>query len=190
MMATPKRDTFTVPELQESLEALSVADRIRLEKKARFYCGSTGMEWEDLLNEAICRSLEDGGRSCPRDVALTVFLGNVMRSIADEERKQWSREELEGASNEKGCLIANTADPNPSPEHRIADRINFDQIMNKIEAMFADNPQALAIVMGDAVGWSPSEICELEPMNSKEFATARRRVRRALQREFPKGYEK
>ena len=176
MTTKAKCDVLTTAELQEALEALSVVERNRLEKKARYHCGGTGMEWNDLLQEAFCRALEDGGRSCPRDVGLMVFFGNVMRSIADEERRQWAREMPVGAPNEEGGLIATTADPRPNPERQAVDRISFDRIIKEIEALFADEAQALAIVMGDAVGWSPAEICELEPMNEKEYATARKRV--------------
>ena len=53
--------------------------------------------------------------------------------------------------------------------------------------MFEGDPKAQAIIIGDMEGWSPGETCEMEPMSDKEYATARKRVRRALLREFPKG---
>ena len=36
-------------------------------------------------------------------------------------------------------------------------------------------------------GWSPDETRQIEPMSDKEYAAARKRMRRTLLREFPKG---
>ena len=57
-------------------------------------------------------------------------------------------------------------------------------MVDRIQEIFADDPQAQAIVIGDMEGWSPEEIKEMEPMDDKQYASARRRVRRALEREF------
>ena len=53
--------------------------------------------------------------------------------------------------------------------------------------MFEKDRQAQAIVIGLIEDWTPEEIRELEPMGDNEYAAARKRMRRALSHEFPKG---
>ena len=53
--------------------------------------------------------------------------------------------------------------------------------------MFDDDSQAQAVVIGLMEGWAPHEIREVESMSDKQYDAARKRVRRALLREFQKG---
>src|SRR5581483_6562681 len=84
----PKRQYRAVEDVQAAYEALSTADLIRLDKAA-IYCsaGNWLVPPEDLLNEALTRALE-GTRRWPEGVAFTTFLSNVMKSLAQEYRRQ------------------------------------------------------------------------------------------------------
>lgn len=189
MEAVPQRDLLSAAELRSALEALRPIDMVRLQKKANALAPGTGMEPGDLLQEALSRALEEsGGRNCPRDVNPVTFLGNVIRSIASHARVEWAREMPTGATEEdEDDPIVDATDPAPSPEEAVIGRFDHGRTIARIEAMFEGDPKAEAIIIGIMEGWSPDEIREMEPMSDKEYAAARKRVRRALLREFPKG---
>ena len=189
MKVIPQRETRSIAELRLAIETMSKLDRIRLLKKARVLATGTGMEPDDLFQEAVTRSLEEnGGRTCPCDVKPMVFLGNVMRSIASHSRKKWEREMPMGATedDENDPLVA-IPDPGPSPDEVVIGRLDYRKTIARIEAMFDDDPQAQAILIGMMEDWSPHEICAMEPMSEKTYAAARKRLRRKILREFPKG---
>ena len=189
MEAVPQRDLLTAAELRSALEALRPIDLVRLQKKANALAPGTGMEPDDLLQEALGRALEEnGGRKCPCDVSPVTFLSNVMRSIASHAREEWAREMPIGATeDDEYDPIVDAPDPAPSPEEAAIGRLDHGKTVARIEAMFEGDPKALAIIIGNMEGWSPDETREMEPMSDKEYAAARKRVRRALLREFPKG---
>ena len=169
-----------------ALNALAPADLFRLRKKSAYRAMGTGMEGDDLLNEAIQRTLEEG-RKCPADVPVAVYLGNAIRSIADGEREKYARRTPVGDGHDEDSPVGKLADGNPSPADAALDRIEFQRVIGRIQDIFADDPQAQAVVIGDMEGWSPEEIKEVEPMDDKQYAAARKRVRRNLEREFGGG---
>lgn len=189
MEAIPQREVLTVAEFRSALEALQSTDRIRLQKKAAFLAPGSGMEPDDLLQEAVKRSLEEnGGRNCPCDVAPMTFLGNVMRSIASHARKEWKRETPSNAGEgDEDNPIGNMPDLALSLEEVVIKRIDCAKMLARIEEMFNKDPKGQAIVIGIMEGWSPQEIREVEPMKENEYVSARKRVRRKLLSEFPKG---
>ena len=172
-----------------AIETMSEVDRIRLRKKAKAFAKGTGMEPDDLFQEAVALSLEEnGGRNCPRDVKPVIFLGNVMRSIASHSREKWAREMPIGANrDDEDDPIVAMPDSAPSPEEVVIGRLDYRKTITRIETMFDDDPWGQAIVIGIMEDWSPHEIREMEPMSKNEYAAARKRVRRKLLLEFPKG---
>ncbi len=170
-----------------ALDVLTSAELLRLRKKSAFHALGTGMGGDDLLQEAIRRTLEPDGRRCPADVPVAVYLGNAMRSIADGERAKYSREAPADGEDCDEREAGVGADPSPSTEATVMARDELERTVERLETMFADDPQALAVVIGDMEGWSPAEIKEAESMDDTQYATARRRVRRAIEREFGGG---
>lgn len=167
-----------------ALNALASADLLRLRKKSAYRAMGTGMEGDDLLNEAIKRTLEEGGRKCPADVPVAVYLDNVMRSIADGEREKYSYRTPVGDGHDENSPVGRLADGNPTPADAALNRIELERVVVRIQDIFANDPQAQAVVIGDMEGWSPKEIREIEPMDDNEYVAARKRVRRTLEREF------
>ena len=189
MKAIPQREMRSIAELRLAIETMSKLDRIRLWRKAGALAPGTGMEPDDLLQEAVARCLEgNGGRTCPRDVSPRVFLGNVVRSISSHSRERWEREMPIGANedDEDDPFVA-IPDPGPSPDEVVIGRLDYGKTITRIETMFDEDPQAQAILIGIMEDWSPNEICAMEPMSEKTYAAARKRLRRKLLREFPKG---
>lgn len=167
-----------------ALNALTPAELLRLGKKAAYRAMGTGMEGDDLLHEAVVRTLDEDGRTCPAGVPVSIYLDNAMRSIAGGERKKYAQRTPVGDGHDEGSPVGKLPDKSPSPAVAALDRVEFEQVITRINHLFEDDSQAQAIVIGDMEGWSPEEIKELEPMDDKQYATARRRVRRTLDREF------
>ncbi len=183
-----ERSALTRDEFIAALRALSPAGLVRLKEKAKFRALGSGMEGDDLFQEAILRTLEEDGRKCPSDVPVHVYLDNAMRSIADGERKKYVRERpagsgqsVEGPDEE---LLVDPPDPAPSPADTALARIELDEVLDALEQMFAGDPEAEAVIMGDLEGWSANEVKDLGKMDDKQYAAARKRVRRGLARKF------
>ena len=189
MGTIPPDEALTTSELSSALEALPRAALIRLHSKAAAFARDTGMEAEDLLQEAVVRSLEEhGGRKCPRGVRPDIFLGNVMRSLASHAREKWARERpILISKDDQDEVAVDTRDPSPETEEIVAGRLDGEKEIDRLVGMFDNDSQAQAIVIGIMEDWLPREIREMEAMSEKEYNAARKRVRRTLQREDSKG---
>ena len=170
-----------------ALEELTDADLLRLRKKAALYAPGTGLGGDDLLQEAILRTLEAEGRNCPEDVPVAVYLGNAMRSIADGERDKYARQSSIPVDDYDNLPDGAADIHSLSAEEVVSAQDQLGRTIYRLETLFADDPPALAIVIGDMEEWSATEIKEAESMDDKEYATARRRVRRTIEREFGGG---
>ena len=186
-MTVANRKTASTNEIVDALNRLSDADLRRLEMSARFRTiGHNELDWRDLFNEAVIRLL-NGSRHWPRDVTLVTFLRETMRSIiSDYRRGRRNRPvlletELQSGDDRNYDVVENTPDLTGNPERQASD----DEILAKIEAVFRDDPEAMLVITGMACGKSPTEIQEGADMNSTQYATTQRRIRRTLTREFP-----
>lgn len=165
------------------LQELDDSALMRLYKKARIYTWKTGMDPEDLLHEAIARTLA-GGRSCPEHVDTSTYLCNAMLSIASTARERRDREIEDSAaddeSGDRAAVIAASAKAgDPTVRHaKAADSLK------RLEAAFAGDTQAEAVIIGLANQWTPAEIQEVGEMDETQYHSARRRVRRTLERRF------
>lgn len=180
-----KRSYLNRDELIAALRALSRADLLRLEEKAKYRAQGSGMEGDDLFQEAIVRTLDED-RKCPSDVPVHIYLDNAMRSIADGERQKYVREQpanavQSGERPDEGLLV-NQPDPAPSPCETALARVELGEVLNGLARMFADDPQAQAVIIGDLEGWSAGDVKYLGKMDDKQYAAARKRVRRGLAR--------
>ncbi len=120
-----QRSVLDASEFNAALEALTEPEVLRLHKKAHYWALGSGMEGDDLLQEAVLRTLEEDGRKCPSDVPVAVYLDNAMRSIADGERIKYRRERPTGAARseyDEGPIAA-AADPATVRSNRAFDTI-------------------------------------------------------------------
>jgi len=80
-----------------ALAALTSAELLRLKWLAQLRARLLpGLEWEELLNEALLRAL-DGSRRWPEGVPLLAFIAGIMRSLVDgrvEERRRQAERAL------------------------------------------------------------------------------------------------
>jgi len=70
-------------------------------------------------------------------------------------------------------------DPAPDPERELS----ATQELARINALFADDAQALQVILGLAEGRSAEEICASHEMTKTDYDSTRRRIRRVLLRE-------
>jgi DNA-directed RNA polymerase specialized sigma24 family protein len=179
----------TSDEVAEALGALSKSDIARLNAIARFRARSApGLDWRDLLHEAIERAL-DGTRKWPRNLPLLFFLREVMRSLASEHLRKvvqgpiCSEADLPIGNSESPLLTAASEEANPEREAVARNMIS------SIMKIFAEDSEVLAVIDGIALGLSPGEIQTGSNMTAIEYASAQRRIRRGLARAFPEGSE-
>nr|UXE45454.1 hypothetical protein Hi04_10k_c4921_00031 [uncultured bacterium] len=181
------------PTVAAALAALSDADLLRLKRFAELRSLRLPLlNWSDLLNEAIARAL-DGSRLWPSDVAFMVFMLQSIRSIASE---QWRRIQRTPVTREADLP---PADPT-SIERASLDEVGRNELnpqrevlaeraLRDVMRIFRADKQATAILEGLAEGDAPADIQHRAGMTSIQYASAQRRIRRALARAFPDGGE-
>ena len=183
--AVTQRAFLDGPGFIAALRAMEPSDLLLLRKKAKFRALGSGMEGEDIFQEAILRTLEED-RNCPADVPVCVYLDNAMRSIADGERAKYVRERPAGIGQLQDGPIAAALDPGPSTSDAALARIDLAEVLDSMQQIFEDDPQAQAVIIGDMEGWSADDVKDLEGMDGNQYAAARKRVRRGLARKFGK----
>ena len=192
--AVPK--ILSIAELRAAFESFSDADEVRLEKAARYLKWKCGVEIDELINEAVMRAL-NGDRRCRRDLPPVVFLIGVMKSLASDiiaKRKTdpIAKRAVGDAGSTSGPLAAEpSADPNPE-EALIAkeERERAAAVKEELEDLFADNERALMVLWGEMGDLSAEEIREQTGMDKTTYASARRHVRRKIDRHYPNGWRR
>jgi len=185
--------TLRPPTVAAALAALPDADLLRLKRFAELRSLRLPLlNWSDLLNEAIARAL-DGSRLWPADVDFMVFMLQSIRSIASE---QWRRVQRIPVTREADLA---PADPT-SAERASLDEVGRNELnpqrevlaeraLSDVMTLFRADKQATAILEGLAEGDSPRGIQHRAGMTPIQYASAQRRIRRALARAFPDGGE-
>ena len=182
------RNVASRQDVVEGLRGLTDADLRRLEGIARMRAlGLHEVEWRDLLQEAVVRTL-DGARQWPMDVGLVIFLRETMRSIASEH---WRRRRIDpivpdtplgdSPNDVEATVLGSVVDPTTDPERDAA----AAETLARIEQAFEGDLEALHVLRGMALGKSPSELQDEGQMDARRYATTQRRIRRKLAREFP-----
>lgn len=175
-------------DVADGLRGLTDAEVRRLEGIARVRAlGLHEVEWQDLLQEAVVRTL-DGARQWPMDIGLVVFLRETMRSIASEHWRRRKNDPIVPASplrdpaeDVTATVLDSVADPTADPERDAA----AAETLARIEVAFEGDVDALHVLWGMALGKSPSEIQDEGQMDARRYATTQRRIRRTLARVFP-----
>ena len=157
-------DHLATAEITNAINTLRDGEKTAIVKIARLYARKTSYGHEDLLQEAYCRVL-DGRRGWLRGVPAVLFFQGVVRSIAWEWKMEFTSEEIdigdEGAV-ERGTLA------------------KIDVI--KILALFDDDPTARKIVLGMMDGARGEELQETSGLNSTEYESKRKKIRRRIEK--------
>lgn len=181
---------LSIDEVREAIAALTTADLIRLKRVGALYAVGVGVEGLEVLNEAVRRTL-DGTRNCPGDVPMTVFLVNVMRSMASSERAKAKEEPMMES-------MSSTLDDGPAVLEPPSQRRNVEEMrlaredaegrLRALEDIFRDDDDAQLVLMGDVDEMSTDEIRALGGWDEQAYATIRRRIRRKIAARYPQGW--
>jgi RNA polymerase sigma-70 factor (ECF subfamily) len=121
----------------QALAALRPPDLVQLKRLAQLRARQlAGLEWDELLNEALLRAL-NGSRRWPEGVPLLAFLAGIMRSLVDA-RVQERRRLAERA------LASGDAHVTAPPD----DQLHARQCLSAIAQFFANDPDVLALIGG------------------------------------------
>lgn len=205
----PSERHASVEELSHSLMVLTSAERLRLFARARLLVwGTEYTDPQELLNEAVKRALiaasgakQDGerGRPWPIDrVPLPAFLSGCMDSIADSSREslgQTQTDRLEAIAGEAGDVDTAIYRAGGWNTDVVEQAIEVEDVADRqqraradaqfIEAYFKDDQEVLAVIEGEKADMSVAEVLALFDLDQKTYDTARRRLRRQVDKLMP-----
>jgi DNA-directed RNA polymerase specialized sigma24 family protein len=154
-----------------ALAALTPSDLLRLKRVAQLRARLIpGLEWDELLNEALLRAL-DGSRRWPEGVPLLAFIAGIMRSLVDG-RAQERRRLVERA------LAVGQTPAAPAPDARLHAR----QCLAAIAKFFAGDPDVLALIAALAQQHLGCVDNPAPRLGKKRREAARKRLARAILR--------
>lgn len=196
MAQVVEKDDLTIDELRAAFQALSKGEILKLQKSAKYYSRKCNADPDELINEGICRALA-GKRRCRRNLAPLVFLIGIVKSLASDLYRGGASDPLAhpvtaDVLDSAEPLAANPADAQ-NPEDRLAkieDENLAAAVVAELEELFNDDEVVLFILMGELDELPAEEIRELAGMDRKTYDTARRRMRRKIDRDYPKGWRR
>ncbi len=182
---------LSLKNIDEVLASLSDADCLRLRNAARYLSGPTRYTPEELINQALHNALA-GDRQYKPEVDLITFLFMTMRSLVSSDCKSQSRHpniSLDAQTHDSSkTLLEKLQNPYPSPEDIVETEKKLSFIKQTILDLFDDNLVAQTVVEGIMEEMPPKEIQELTGLDPKGYASARRLIRRRIDKAFPKGW--
>jgi len=159
-------------ELEAAVLGISDADILRVSQIANSYTGSHEMEADDLVQEAIMRTLAGDRKTCPRDLPIVYFLAGVIKSIAHEEREKNKRKKNDEDSYQ--ATLKQFNDEDCSTENDVLEQ----QLYNELEAIYEEDEEILLLILYLQEGESSSEIQKNEGWSETHYNSIRRRMRR------------
>ena len=183
----------------DAVGRLSKHDFARLRTAARVWIGGLGLDKvaadaDDLVQEAIFRTTS-GQRTWQVGVDLFKHLREVMRSIVDSWRKSAERRTLSGASEvresdfrqadvgpEDDVVDYTPVSNAPSPEPGTARALIGMEDFRALEAHFAGDEVAGAVIDGMWAQMKGPDIKERWNLTEKQYRAAVRRIRRHANR--------
>lgn len=189
-------DYLSEEEKKEALDTLTQADLLRLAKVAGRFAGR-GRSGDDLLQEAVMLVM-DGTRAWKRGMRTAPFLFSAMRSIADAGFKKKSPEnDTKFSFNEEGNdnIVSVDAEEYGHSAEALLVRAESEaeneksekEMLDKIFELFRDHEHATWVLIGQMDDKTVDEVCAISGMTRTEYASARRHIRRTLDKEFPNG---
>jgi DNA-directed RNA polymerase specialized sigma24 family protein len=154
-----------------ALATLTPADLVRLKRLAQLRARLLpGLEWDELLNEALLRAL-DGSRRWPEGVPLLAFIAGIMRSLVDgrvHERRRLAERAL------IGYAISLATPPDA--------QLHARQCLAAIARFFARDPDVLSLIAALAHKHLGGSDDAAPRLSQKRREAARKRLARAILR--------
>lgn len=181
--------TLSSTEILDAIDRMSIADGQRLLKTAAFRCYGTGLDAEDLFQEAMKRALQcEDGRRCPRDVTLVVFLAGAIRSVADAERKKRARERVAHRGKAIETENTNGAAKVTMDLDDFENEAENKRMVDSLFSLLEGDEKAQLVLLGDLEGLSAAEIRAINGLSKTDLATVRTQTRRTIKKAYPKGW--
>lgn len=188
----------TLDQIEDAIESLTDADWARLRKMANANLWGTRLDDpEELVNETLER-LISGSRTWSTGMVFIPWMRSAMKSVADGLRNRKAAK-LEATATD----LTNDCDPEAAPEvfgseeatplHLILTeeaRVMAESNLARIEAHFKGNQTVELILMGIEDSLKPEEVREIGGLTLTQYETARKQLRRGLDRLFPTRREK
>jgi len=166
-----RNDDASTGDVARALAALTHAELLRLKRLAQLRARLVpGLDWEDLLNDALLRAL-DGSRRWPRSVPLRAFLAGIMRSLADARARE-RRQRIERSLAEAG------GDSVAAPDAQVHAR----QCLKAIAAFFAADGEILMLIAELTHRQAGPAAASPPALSPKRRDAARKRLARAILR--------
>jgi len=207
--ASPSERHASPEEVAQAVARLRPEEMLRLKKRAGLQIWGT--EYTDpleLLGEAVRRAMiatdpnkqeDERGRPWPLErVELPAFLSMSIDSIADASRESLYQTEtdrleaLAGDEGDVGAVLHGAGFSTPDIAHQAIDleEIQARQAAAKadaefIERHFAGDQAVLAIIEGEKEEMSAGEVREMFGLDEKTYDSARRRLRRRVDKLMP-----
>lgn len=199
----------SVEELYRALTMLTKPQRLRLFARARLLVwGTEYTDPQELFNEAVKRALiatngskQDGerGRPWPIDrIPLPAFLSGCMDSIADTSREsvaQTQTDRLEALAGDGGDVDNIIHRAGRWSTDVVEQAIELEDTLERhqrartdakiIEAHFKDDQEVLAVIEGEKADMPVAEVLALFELDQRTYDTARRRLRRQVDKLMP-----
>jgi hypothetical protein len=193
----PNETVATQDEITAAINALTRADKKRLESAARFYINGLGRkavrrDWGDLLRETVMAFYRPDGRKWYKDrVDLMRTLLLNMRSVASNwkeavsDREAISEAELIFVDDEgrTSFSIEQVAGESPDIQKELERREKLDMARRVI----GERDHAVLILDGICEGLKGSEIAELLELSEQEYEKHRIWMLRKLRKAFQRG---
>lgn len=171
----------TTEESAAAIRQLSDADHQKLLLAARFWHAQRkalqiqGIVPEDLLSQAYLTTLA-GHRRWRRSVSLVKHLSQCMRSISGHMLEH-GKAELTGKTELRKIAIVHDW---PASESTVEGQVSAREEIENIRRLFADDKQAIEVLLKRATGMEAEEIRAEMSLSSMHYATISRRILRKL----------
>lgn len=184
------RPILNLAEAQQAIAGLTTADLLRLDRVGRIYALGLSCEAGDLLNDAICQTLQ-GHRNCPREVPFVTFLIGAMRSRASAVREKQKASPVAitlDATGTDGRPLYEPSDPARNAEEWQLAKEDVAARVTALEKLFAGDDEATMFLWADLEETPKEEIKAMNDLDDPTYATIRRRMRRKINGRFPHGW--
>jgi len=188
------RSLLETIEVHRAINALTRSELLKLQRIAKFRIrgigrAARGRDWEDLLDEAIYRTLigakdTQNGRHWNRSVSFAQHLKGAVWGIADYWKKQFKDERIYLVSE---LLIHDAEGDDYSPIDTVPSRqVPADQHLidkdekERVLVLFGDDREALQVLQGLMDGLRKTEIMSRHGLDERKYAAALKRIRLKL----------
>ena len=191
-------DLMDIPSrLEHAVSAMTKTAWARLYRLAGYFLlgGTTYKNPIELFNEAVQRTL-DGRRNWPPAVAFDAYIWMIMRSIADADRKL-EEERIEFLANDQphfdgfdfeGDRLAEYGSAASAVDAVLEDTAAQQAVkedLQTIEDNFKNDQNVMLVIMAIEDNIPPRELEADYGLTLTQYESARKKLRRYIDRQFP-----